>query len=87
MQLFPCRLCGLRPETEFRYLSEAGTDRPEPSDNVSAAEWSAYLHTERNPRGPAREIWCHVPCGTISIIERDTATGAVSGATDPRAAP
>lgn len=84
MQRFPCQFCGLRPETEFHYLSEAGAARPEPSGNVSAANWSAYLHIDANPRGAAREMWIHLACGTLTVIGRDTATGEVFSAADPR---
>jgi len=79
MQLFPCPFCGLRPETEFHFIVEAGHARPEPAEEVSDAQWSAYLYDNASPKGTAREIWLHLTCGEYFILTRDTETREVLG--------
>ena len=54
MQRFECPFCGVRDETEFTYLTEAGIKRPEPSEGVSAEAWAHYLYMRRSPEGHAR---------------------------------
>jgi sarcosine oxidase subunit delta len=77
MQIFPCPFCGPRDETEFSFAGEAGRERPQPAAGTDAARWAAYLHFNRNPRGPDVEIWKHVTCGEFFLMERDTATHEV----------
>ena len=79
MQLFPCPFCGARDETEFFFAGEAGHERPQPAETVSDATWAAYLYTHENPKGQTREIWIHLTCHEAFILERDTATHAVTG--------
>ncbi len=79
MQLFPCPFCGLRDETEFHFGAEAGKQRPEPANEVSAERWAGYLYMRDNPKGAAREIWQHLTCGEFFILERDTLTHEVNG--------
>lgn len=79
MQLFSCPFCGPRDETEFTFGAEAGKVRPEPAPDVSAQEWSAYLHLNHNPKGATREIWVHNACGEFFLMERDTLSQAVTG--------
>jgi sarcosine oxidase subunit delta len=81
MQRFPCPFCGPRDETEFHFAAEAGKVRPEPAAEVTAEVWSHYLHLNRNPRGATREIWVHQTCGEFFLMERDTVTHVVAGAT------
>ncbi len=83
MQLFPCPFCGLRPENEFHYGTEART-RPEPAagdapQSVPAAAWAAYLYTHRSPKGESREIWRHDACQQWFVLRRNTATHTVLG--------
>lgn len=80
MQLFSCPFCGPRDETEFLFGAEAGKRRPEPATDVSPEAWAGYLHFDRNPKGPTREIWLHLTCGEFFLMERDTASHAVSRA-------
>lgn len=82
MQLFPCPFCGTRDETEFRYMGETGKARPEGGRAVGEADWTRYLYFQANPKGEVREIWCHLPCGEIFLIERNNVTHAV-GRSDP----
>jgi sarcosine oxidase subunit delta len=77
MQLFPCPFCGPRPETEFHFGGEAGKTRPEPAQEVGAADWSHFLHLNRNPKGFSQEIWLHLTCHEFFLLERDTVTHAV----------
>lgn len=79
MNLLPCPFCGPRDETEFHFATEAGKGRPEPAGDVSAADWSAYLHVNANPKGLSREVWMHLTCGEFFVLERDTATHYVRG--------
>lgn len=79
MQRFECPFCGLRDETEFRFVTEAGVERPEPAETVTAAGWSEYLHSRRSLKGEAGEIWLHLPCGEYFRMTRDTVTREVVG--------
>lgn len=76
MQLFPCPFCGPRDETEFHFSGETDNLRPDGRD-VLASDWSAYLYMRANPRGTAREIWCHNTCGEFLVLVRDTVTHVV----------
>ena len=74
MQLFPCPFCGLRPETEFRFAGELGKTRPDTTGVVSDADWADYLHTQRNEKGRVKEVWMHLTCGELFVLERDSVT-------------
>lgn len=80
MNLFRCPFCGIRDETEFHFATEAGKARPEPAAAVSGAKWAAYLHLTRNPKGPSGEVWVHLTCGELFVMERDTASHEVLAA-------
>jgi sarcosine oxidase subunit delta len=77
MQLFPCPFCGLRDETEFHYAGEANTTRPSGGAAISSADWSRYLYFQRNPKGRIAEIWTHMTCAEMFLMERDNITHAV----------
>ncbi|MBL4732796.1 MAG: sarcosine oxidase subunit delta [Rhizobiaceae bacterium] len=81
MQIYPCPFCGPRDETEFFFCGEAGNDRPEPASSISDERWSEYLYTLENPLGASREIWMHLTCNEIFVMERDTLTHVVNGST------
>lgn len=82
MQIFPCPFCGARDEREFSFLGPVGKLRPDTrpdmrsdaSAEVSAAQWAAYLYDNPNPKGGAREVWMHLTCGEVFVMERDTCT-------------
>lgn len=74
MQRFPCPFCGLRDEREFSFAGEAGKSRPDTTADVSDAVWTDYLNTQRNEKGRAKEIWCHLPCQEYFLMDRDTVT-------------
>ena len=81
MQLFTCPFCGARDEREFHFMAEAGKTRPDTTQAISDADWAAYLHARTNPKGASREVWMHLPCREIFLMERDTVTMAVLGTT------
>ncbi|WP_425099733.1 sarcosine oxidase subunit delta [Tropicibacter sp. S64] len=76
----PCPLCGERDRREFYYQGAASMlDRP--SAEAGVAEWSDYLHLRDNPAGRTRDLWYHeAGCGAWLVVERDTVTHAVYGA-------
>lgn len=86
MQLFPCPFCGLRNEREFHYAGEAGKTRPDTGAEVSAAAWTAYLYDQKNEKGRVREVWMHLTCREIFVMERDSVTMEVFGSTALRKA-
>lgn len=75
MQLFTCPFCGPRPETEFHFGGDAGNLRP--SGDISAVVWSNYLYFRNNSRGITREIWMHLACREVFLMERDTVSHEV----------
>lgn len=92
MQVFPCPFCGLRDEREFHFVGEAGKVRPDTAPSETAAalpakDWSNYLYTQQNNPGLVREIWMHLPCQEVFLLERHATTMEVVGATPFRDAP
>ncbi|MDB9707247.1 sarcosine oxidase subunit delta [Planktotalea frisia] len=84
MQIFPCPFCGPRDEREFHLAGEAGKIRPDTTGTITASEWSTYLHVQRNDMGATREIWTHLPCQEVFLLERNSVTMEVIGATEFR---
>jgi heterotetrameric sarcosine oxidase delta subunit len=75
-----CPLCGARDRREFTWQGDAvALDRPAP--DAGEAAWDDYVHLRENPAGRLRDLWYHDPCGTWAVVERDTLTHAVFGAT------
>lgn len=76
MNEITCPNCGPRELEEFRYGGEVRTRPPDaPGDE---AEWTDYLYTRQNSRGPLREWWYHrMGCGLWFIALRHTGTHAV----------
>ena len=79
MQIFPCPFCGDRNETEFHFAGELGNVRPDTTGDISAAEWSTYLFTQRNEKGAVHEVWMHTPCAELFVLERDSVSMEVTG--------
>jgi heterotetrameric sarcosine oxidase delta subunit len=70
-----CPYCGIRDQTEFRYGGEANRIRPSHAEQLSDAEWAAYLFNRENPKGALRERWVHsYGCRQWFIVVRDTVT-------------
>jgi heterotetrameric sarcosine oxidase delta subunit len=73
MLLIPCPWCGPRNQIEFTYGGDATLRRP--ADNVSIAEWFAYVYLRDNPKGPHDELWLHsAGCRSWFKVRRDTRT-------------
>lgn len=81
MQIFPCPFCGPRDEREFHFAAEAGKTRPDTTEPVSDADWATYLLARRNEKGRVREVWMHLTCNELFVMERDSVTMAVLGTT------
>ena len=84
MQVFPCPFCGPRNEREFHFAGEAGKSRPETTGLITETDWAGYLHTQRNDKGPVREIWMHLPCQEVFLMERDSVSMTILGTTTLR---
>lgn len=68
-----CPYCGVRDEPEFNFGGPAHIVRPDP--RCSDREWTAYLFSRENLKGPHRERWCHsYGCGRWFCAIRDTLT-------------
>lgn len=80
MQIFTCPFCGARSEGEFHFVAEAGKTRPDTAQDISDADWAAYLHAQRNEKGRVREVWMHMTCSEMFIMERDSVTMQVHAA-------
>ncbi|MDP5084355.1 MAG: sarcosine oxidase subunit delta [Yoonia sp.] len=77
----PCPNCGERDRREFYYQGDAvALNRPAPDAGPQA--WDDYIHNRDNPAGETRDIWFHeAGCGAWLVVERNTVTHAVHGAT------
>lgn len=76
----PCPFCGPRDHHEFAYGGDADVRRPA-LDERSLEAWYRYVFVRANPKGPHREYWQHVGgCRAWLVVERDTATHAITGA-------
>lgn len=74
MQIFTCPFCGARDEREFHFVAEAGKVRPDTTQPISDKDWATYLHAQRNEKGRVREVWMHMTCGEMFLMERDSVT-------------
>jgi sarcosine oxidase subunit delta len=84
--LIPCPVCGPRDSREFTCKGHAVT-LARPAPDAPPETWDAYLHLRDNPAGPTRELWHHVAgCAAWLVVDRNTATHAVTGATLAREA-
>lgn len=81
MQVFDCPFCGPRNETEYHFVAEAGKVRPDTTKEIGDTEWASYLYTQRNKKGHVREVWMHLTCSELFLIERDSVTMEVLGTT------
>ena len=52
-----------------------------PAPIISDADWARYLYNQKNEKGLVREIWMHVTCGEVFVLERDSMTMDVIGST------
>ena len=78
MIVIDCPWCGTRSEEEFTCGGQSHIARPEHPDQVSDAEWAAYLYHRDNPRGLHYERWRHTfGCRQWFNVARDTVTHEV----------
>jgi sarcosine oxidase, subunit delta len=77
MKLLPHPHLGARPLEEFVY---GGADRVAPDPVAcSDAAWVDHVFHRDGAPGLRREWWYHRPSATWLVLERDTASDAVSG--------
>lgn len=81
MQIFFCPFCGPRNEREFSFAGEVGKTRPDTTQAISDADWADYLYSQRKSKGHVREVWMHMFCAEIFIMERNSETMEVIGTT------
>jgi sarcosine oxidase subunit delta len=74
MKTLNCPLNGIRNISEFACLGEV---RSLPDPAAGTAAWASFAFFERNPAGPVREWWIHVPTNYVFIVERDTRTDEI----------
>jgi heterotetrameric sarcosine oxidase delta subunit len=79
MQIFSCPFCGPRNETEFHFAGELGKVRPDTTQDVTSGDWASYLYAQRNEKGAVREVWMHLTCSELFVMERDSVTMDVLG--------
>jgi sarcosine oxidase subunit delta len=80
--LIPCPHCGLRTHEEFTYLGDATPVRPDASSADAEAAFFDYVYVRDNPAGRHRELWFHgAGCHAWLVVERDTRTHEIFGAT------
>jgi len=82
----PCPYCGERDAHEFVYRGDAVPRRPQGVDADEAA-FVDYVYPRDNVAGPMREHWYHAQgCRNWILVERDTRSHAIAGATFVREA-
>jgi heterotetrameric sarcosine oxidase delta subunit len=82
MILIRCPWCGERDHTEFTYLGDATSRRPEGPAGKPTPAWIDYVYMRDNPKGAHVEYWHHhAGCRQWIKVARDTVTHAVA-ATD-----
>jgi sarcosine oxidase subunit delta len=75
MLLIQCPYCGERPEAEFVYGGQAHLARPQQPAQLTDQQWTDYLYSRDNTRGPHAERWRHTHgCGRFFNALRDTTT-------------
>ncbi len=74
-----CPFCGERDRREYTVQGD-DTSLRRPDRDAGPEIWHDYVHLRDNPAGRLREMWYHDPCQTWLVVERDTVTHAVHGA-------
>jgi heterotetrameric sarcosine oxidase delta subunit len=82
MLRIPCRYCGERDETEFRYRGDASRERP--ASDAGIAGFADYAYERENPCGWHIEWWLHVGgCRRLLKVVRHTLTHEICFVGDP----
>ncbi|WP_308389465.1 sarcosine oxidase subunit delta [Acidithiobacillus sp. AMEEHan] len=77
MKQLPCPICSTRNLSEFLYYG-VRRDMPDPN-TCTDAQWTDYLFNRAGSAGVKQEWWCHLPCNTWFLLERDTRTDEILG--------
>jgi heterotetrameric sarcosine oxidase delta subunit len=81
MLLIPCPWCGPRGHAEFSYGGDAAMRQ---DAALTDAAFLERVYLRDNPRGLTRELWQHnAGCRRWIVVERDTLTHEIKGASPP----
>ena len=70
-----CPFCGERDLSEFAYLGDASSRRPQPDRPAAQARFVEVVYLRDNPAGLHEELWYHVfGCRSWLQVTRDTRT-------------
>jgi heterotetrameric sarcosine oxidase delta subunit len=71
----PCPFCGERDSSEFTYLGDADSTRPDPTQPDAPARFVEAVYLRISPAGAHRELWYHAfGCRGWLRVTRDTRT-------------
>ncbi|MBT5185905.1 MAG: sarcosine oxidase subunit delta [Kordiimonadaceae bacterium] len=77
--IIKCPHCGPREASEYTYIGDATTKRPDHND-TDMDKWNDYVFLRENPRGAHAEHWQHTSgCRSFVKVLRDTVTHEISG--------
>lgn len=75
-----CPYCGERPYTEFSYLGDANSTRPDPAGEGAERAYFEAVYMRDNPAGEHRELWYHAfGCRRWLRVTRNTRTNEIVG--------
>lgn len=75
-----CPYCGDRDVTEFTYLGDAGSARPDGSSEGAGQRMFEAVYLRENPAGQHIELWYHgFGCRSWLQVIRDTRTHKIYG--------
>jgi heterotetrameric sarcosine oxidase delta subunit len=70
-----CPFCGERDYSEFAYLGDATSIRPDPNGADAQARFFEAVYLRDNPAGRCEELWYHaMGCRSWLRVTRDTCT-------------
>lgn len=76
-----CPFCGERDASEFTYLGDAGSRRPDPAAPDAQAQFFDAVYLRDNPAGRHEELWYHGSgCRSWLRVTRDTRTHEIFAA-------
>lgn len=71
----PCPFCGERDSSEFTYLGDADSARPDATKPGAAARFVEAVYLRISPAGAHHELWYHAfGCRGWVRVTRDTCT-------------
>ena len=79
--IIKCPHCGPREASEYTYIGDATTQRPDHND-TDMDKWNEYVFMRENPCGAHMEHWQHTSgCRSFVKVVRDTVTHEISDVT------